>query len=217
MIPVDLLKRFYRAQPGGEVVRTYIDKNPLVRWLYWDRLRRMLDLGKEIGGTRILDLGCGEGVFLPALSETFDQVYGLDVDVRAAREVVKHYDLRNVQLYDMGLFDNPFDDGLFDIIFAASVLEHFPDRDRLFTEILRLMGADAHLIASCPTESRFYELGRKVFGYTKPDDHHFSADQISSTAERYLEMVFKKQGPFAKPRVLAVYYIYVFRKLRKAG
>ena len=138
-IPVSLLKTFYRAEPEGDVMRTYIDKNPFVRWLYWVRLRRMLDIGKRCGGARVLDLGCGAGVFLPALSESFSQVYGLDPDVRAAHEVVEHYRLKNVRLFESSLFDNSFDDNCFDIVFAASVLEHFADRDRLFMELLRLI------------------------------------------------------------------------------
>lgn len=211
-IPVSLLKEFYRAKTEGEVVRTYIDKNPLVRWLYWDRLGRMLKLGERCGGKRVLDLGCGEGVFLPALSGSFDQVYGLDRDTRAAQEVVGYYNLKNVRLLATEFFDNPFDDAFFDVIFAPSTLEHFGNLDRLFTEIVRLICPDGHLVASCPTETWFYELGRKVFGYVKPDDHYFSADEIATKGEKYLRLLSKRYGPLPTPPVFAAYCIYVFQK-----
>lgn len=215
-IPVKLLKEFYRAKTEGDIVRTYIDKNPLVRWIYWGRLKRMLNIGEKCRGTRVLDLGCGEGVFLPALSENFERVYGLDIDIRVAREVVGYYDLKNVHLLGIDLFDNSFDDDFFDIIFAPSTLEHFSDMDKLFAEILRLISPDGHLIASCPTETGFYRLGRNVFGYEKPDDHYFSAAEIAGAGRRYLRLVSKKYGPFAALPVFAAYCIYVFKKQYQA-
>ena len=214
-IPVNLLKKFYQANPDADIVRTYTDKNPLVRWLYWDRLRRMLDLGKNYGGTKILDLGCGEGVFLPALSKSFYQVYGLDINIRIAQEVVTYYKLNNVQLFQSNFFDNSFDENFFDIISAASVLEHFADRDKLFMEILRLIVPGGYLIFSAPTETCFYQLGRKIFGYVKPDDHYFSADELANTGRTYFKLIDKKYGPFNAPSFVAPYCLYVFQKKQK--
>ncbi|NIO21329.1 MAG: methyltransferase domain-containing protein [Candidatus Aenigmarchaeota archaeon] len=211
-IPIDILKKFHQAKSGTNVVRTYTDKNPLVRWLYWSRLRKMLHLGREVEGKKVLDLGCGEGVFLPALSEGFAQVYGLDIDTRAAKEVLDYYKLNNVKLFQNNFFDNSFDDNCFDIVFAASVLEHFAERDKLFKEIVRLIVPDGYLIFSSPTETWFYQLGRKIFGYKKPDDHYFSASEIANTGEKYLRLIDKKYTPFGRPSLFAAFCIYVFQK-----
>ena len=216
-IPVDLLKRFHQYKSESVVVGTYIDKNPLVRWLYWDRLKKMLDYGRKCGASKVLDLGCGEGVFLPSLSENFSQVYGVDIDIRAAQEVVSYYKLNNVQLFQTDLFDNSFDENYFDLVFAASVLEHFEERDKLFIEIMRLITPGGFLIFSSPMETWFYKLGRKIFGYKKPDDHYFSAYEIASTGRKYLNLVDNKYCPFNLPPFLAACCIYVFKKDFKKG
>ena len=96
IIPKELLEKFYQVKQGEQVVRTYIDKSPLVRWLYWNRLKRMLKIGRKYKGKKVFDLGCGEGVFLPALSESFENVYGLDIDIRVAQKIVEYYNLGNV-------------------------------------------------------------------------------------------------------------------------
>ena len=83
IIHKELLQTFYPAKVSSDdvVTTTYIDKNPLIRWLYWNRLKRMIDIGKKHGGNKILDLGCGQGVFIPSLSESFEFVYGLDINI----------------------------------------------------------------------------------------------------------------------------------------
>ena len=100
----------------------------------------------------------------------------------------------------------------FDIIFAASVMEHFADRDKIVMEVVRLLVPDGYLIFSSPTETRFYELGRKIFGYVRPEDHYFCANEIAFTARKYLKSIEKKYGPPAIPPFLAAYCIYVFQK-----
>lgn len=214
IIPKELLEKFYNAKQGEQVVRTYIDKSPLVRWLYWDRLKKMLKMGQKYKCEKVLDLGCGEGIFLPALSETFENIFGLDIDIRVAQKIVEYYNLDNVKLYESDIFNNSFDDNSFDIIYAASVLEHFPDREKIIKELARLLVPGGHLIFSSPTETWFYRLGRKVFGYVKPVDHYFSTDEIANVAKKYLKFTEIKQGPLVAPPFLAVYRIYNFEKKR---
>ena len=59
----DLLEEL--ATDKDNSMRTYIDKSKRVRKLYWDRLRYMIEVVEDSVAQRVLDLGCGEGVFLP--------------------------------------------------------------------------------------------------------------------------------------------------------
>ena len=48
-------------------IPSYLHANPLIRWIVWQRhvvIEKLAVLGKE---TRVLDFGCGVGVFLPTL------------------------------------------------------------------------------------------------------------------------------------------------------
>lgn len=172
----------------------------------------MINMAKKIGGNKVLDLGCGPGVFLPSLSESFEFVYAVDIDISVAQKVVNYYNLSNVKLFEINIFDNSFDDNFFDIIFAASVLEHFSNRDKIIREIVRLLVPGGHLIFSSPTETRFYCLMRKMAGYTKPLDHYFSAKQIACVTGKYLRFIGKKYGPAGVLPPFALYNIYIFKK-----
>ena len=80
----------------------------------------------------ILDTGCGNGVFVNALSSIY-QVMGLDL----SREALKHVRTEKIQ-GSIGRL--PFDTESFDLVTCLEVLEHLPCETfaRALTEIERV-------------------------------------------------------------------------------
>jgi len=113
------------------------DYAKLHRYHWWWRAREAILL-REIAGlglpppdlTAILDVGCGNGLFLPAL-ERFGRPTGLEVERELVREDAPLRDrIRHEALGD------PYWEGRdFDLVLALDVIEHIPD-DRRFTELL---------------------------------------------------------------------------------
>ena len=126
----------------------------------------------------MLDFGGGNGVLLRELSKRFDEVVCIDLNADIAREVVRIYGLRNVQVMSEDIFALGLPDGHFDTVIAAQVLEHILDLDRLAAEMRRLLAPGGELLVSAPSENRFYEMGRRLVGYTKPWDHHYDGEYI---------------------------------------
>ncbi len=85
---------------------------------------------------------------------------------------------------------------IFDTIIAADVLEHVLELEALVGELHRLLVPGGELLVSAPSENRFYELGRRVFGYTKPDDHFHPASFIEATVGQRLPMAQRRYFPF---------------------
>lgn len=198
---------------GKDVMDTYFYKNVIIQDLYWNRLKKMLKIAGGIQASSVLDLGCGQGVFLPTLSSIYPDVKGIDLDISIASQIVDIYDLKNVELFQRDIFDNSFEDNSFDLIFAPSVLEHFEDQDSLFTELTRILKPKGRIVFSSPTETILYEIGRKVFGAVKPEDHYHSVFQIQKVARKYLQFKDKTNGPISfLPALVSVYIIYVFEK-----
>ena len=198
----------------NNVVRTYFDKSKLIQKLYWKRLESMLNICNDFPATNVLDLGCGQGVFLPSLSKYYKNVFGLDLEVAVSRVIKREYNLDNVMLFEENIFDNSFEKNTFDIIFAPSVLEHFKDLDLIFSELKRILKKNGRVIFSSPTETVLYELGRKLFGYTKPEDHYYSAFEIRDAARKHFNYINKRNGPFSFiPSICSVYIIYVFENV----
>jgi len=175
--------------------RVYTNPNPLVRWIFWRRLAALLRFSDEVDHDRALDFGCGEGAFLPTLCGRFRTVLAVDLNVGAARKLATHYRLRNVNLLEARAPGLPFDDGSFDFIVAADVMEHLRDLEPVVKELHRVLSPRGRLVISAPSENLFYEVGRKVFGFTKPDDHFHTPRGIESILERHFDLRHKKFLP----------------------
>ena len=167
----------------------------MVRWLYWGRLRRLVDIVGREGDLAVMDYGCGGGVLLPTLSRRFQRVYGLDVNTAEAGRIVELLALPNVSLVRADGLSCPVPDECLDIVFAASVLEHFRDLEGCLREIRRILKPGGVLVSSSPTENWLYQAGRYVFRYRKPADHYHSARDIAAGIRRLFVVQRSLYGP----------------------
>jgi len=105
----------------------------------------MLDASIKKG--RLLDAGCGSGKYsLPLKMRGFD-VVGMDVSLRALRMLSESSKSRDVDIDILAgnVFQLPFTDGSFDIVWCYGVLQHLLSKEREsaiseFQRILRKEG-----------------------------------------------------------------------------
>jgi SAM-dependent methyltransferase len=159
----------------------------------------------------VLDFGGGNGVLLRELSHRFDEVICVDLNADIAREVVRVYGLPNVQVMSDDIFKLALPDDHFDTVIASQVLEHILELDRLAVEMKRLLAPGGELLVSAPSENRFYRMGRKLVGYTKPWDHHYDGRYIIDTVAKELKLGREQFFPI-NWGPLAVFYLLRFVK-----
>ncbi|MBX3037037.1 MAG: class I SAM-dependent methyltransferase [Anaerolineales bacterium] len=144
----------------------YSHKNPLINWLFWQRLRKVMEHVENSQYENILDFGCGSGVMLPFLSSISKQVIAMDVDLLPIQSVQKYIPLaNNVEVKDatkINISDLP--NNSFNLIIALDVLEHVQDLPKTLTELFSLLKPNGQLIVSGPTENILYQIGRKIAG-----------------------------------------------------
>lgn len=145
----------------------YSHRNPLINWLFWQRLRKVMDrAGRAAPHEQILDFGCGSGVMLPFLSTIGKKIVAMDIDLLPLQRVQQYIPIpNNVEVMDASqtaISDLPADS--FDLIIALDVLEHVRDLPRTLSELLALLQPNGELIVSGPTENIFYQIGRKIAG-----------------------------------------------------
>ena len=111
--------------------------------------RRLARLESYAGRGRILDVGCGLGLFVAYAREHGWDAVGLETSRWAATEGMKRYGIRIVseplERADLG-------EGSFDVIHANHVLEHLPDPIATLRAALQLLRPGGVFFAEVPQE-----------------------------------------------------------------
>lgn len=128
---------------------------------YFSRARREIAPLLPATGSRMLELGCGEGATLGWLKESrrFDECWGIELMEPAARVARGIFD--HVIVTDIEAGGVQFDDGRFDLILCLDVLEHLKDPWTVMARLGHWLAAGGALIASVPN-IRYYGIVRDL-------------------------------------------------------
>jgi len=153
----------------------YSHPNPLINWLFWQRLRKtMTYIQGHVPYRKALDFGCGSGVMLPFLCQAAGQVTALDVDLAPFERMRSQLDFQtNLEVQDakkVNLEERPA--AQFDLIVALDVLEHVKDLESVLASLMRLLAPGGRLVVSGPTENIFYRIGRRLSGPEYTGSYH---------------------------------------------
>lgn len=123
--------------------------------------------GRRLKG-RVLNAGCGEGLYAPFI-EQFDEVRAIvNMDVHAPRVARGRGDARHHD--QQGSLDAlPFVDRAFDAIVCTEVLEHIESDRAAVSELARVIKPGGTLLMSVPTPPAPFDRAHVREGYTLPD------------------------------------------------
>lgn len=177
----------------------------------------------DVRGATILDAGSGTGLNSLALAHRGANVTLLDIAPRALEIARTYYDEQNVsaRYVEGSIFQMPFSDATFDVVWNTGVIEHFEpaERARAVREMLRVMKPTGTLITINPSaEARVYRFakewaerhGRWDVGFELPiatlaDDIDPTTHELSESSEGWLmEFHFLK---FFVPRSLRLPFV----------
>lgn len=124
--------------------------------LYWDYKDEQV-ISFVGDSSRIIDIGCGEGILLEKLVKRFPdrQVIGVDLS-KENIEICKRHNLPVV--YD-NIFDLKFADNSFDCCIFMEVIEHLTKPEKAILEIHRILKNDGKLILIFPNDV-FFKMAR---------------------------------------------------------
>jgi SAM-dependent methyltransferase len=132
----------------------------------WAR-RRALLLSAARPGERVLDLGCGAGRFLRALSEAGAEAVGVELAqpaVDRARANAPGADVRLLEP-DGSL---PLGHGEIDLVWCSEVLEHVADTEHVLLEVRRVLRPGGRLLVTVPFHGR---VKAALIGLLRFDQH----------------------------------------------
>jgi SAM-dependent methyltransferase len=182
----------------GELSRHY-NQDYYAEWISTQRkkrermwARRLKRIESMTNKGRILDVGCGEGLFLELAQKNRWQVEGTELSPFAARHASTALQ-RSV--FGGELWEAGFPAHFFDVVTMWHVLEHTRDPLKVVKEARRVLKAEGYLILAVPNvNDHLMRLAyRIVKGHTprlfSPEDKelhffHFSAKTIQALLER---------------------------------
>lgn len=159
------------------------------------QLRLRFLLARVHAGERVLDAGCGEGLFTSALSRAGAQAIGLDV----AEEPLRRARLRDPALSDLRLSPAegpwPVPDADVDVVWAGETLEHVADTVGWLSEARRVLRPGGRLLLSTPNHPRalllWLALSRRAHAaHFDPRSDHLRFYTAATLAPLLAEMGF---------------------------
>jgi SAM-dependent methyltransferase len=118
----------------------------------WERRRGLL-LAEARAGERVLDLGCGAGRFLRALSEAGVDAVGVELAAAAAERARANAPGADVRLLEAD-GSLPLGHGEIDLVWCSEVLEHVADTAHALLEVRRVLRAGGRLLVTVPFHGR---------------------------------------------------------------
>lgn len=116
------------------------------------RLMKVLQIvdGKQIIGRRMLDMGCGDGIYTAALAKAVEakEFFGFDISenaVACAKKNGVHATKQDIDLIDLSYRNN-----FFDFIFCGNLIELILDADHLLAEANRVLMPEGYFIVTFP-------------------------------------------------------------------
>ena len=137
-------------------------------WLMRGRRAIVEDMLSRFGSkkpaqTKVLDFGCGSGLFVGELAEKGYQSYGLDISHEAIK-FGERQGIKNLGVIDSHKIHHP--DNFFDVILVLDVLEHLEDESWALKEMHRALKPGGIVISMVPA----YEW---MWGVQDEVAHHY--------------------------------------------
>jgi len=104
---------------------------------------------------KVLDVGCGNGVFLPILSPKCRRLVGVDISsdmLNDASDTIAKLKCNNISLVHSSVEDMPFETCEFDLIVIVDVLHHLPEPKVALSEIKRVLKPGGRVLVFEPNK-----------------------------------------------------------------
>lgn len=197
----------------------YYSSNPLIREVYFTRLKLALSIAPILTNQEILDIGVGCGILIPSLIR-YGNVYGIDHSEKYLDKSRKLCEQAGIKatLIKGNILNLPFENKKFNTIFCLSVLEHINDIDLAAHEISRVLKSDGTLIIGLPIERFLVNTLFHFINVKKEVEKVHVSDykQVEETLKKYFYLEKSKKIPLnCFPDTLSLYKVLKYKNNSK--
>lgn len=153
--------------------------------------------------SKILDLGCGNGISTRMLNQVGFDVVGTDISPLFLEEA-KNWENDSLRYQVCDVIELPFENESFDVICSNELIEHLPDVETALKEMIRVVRNGGYILLSGPNLCSplipildWFRLmcgkpGRPVWGETKRQ----AIQQLNRNCRLYLKKRFLTKTPY---------------------
>lgn len=152
-------------------------------------------------GSKILDLGCGEGFITAEIKKHYPEVEvsGLDYSLSAIDFAAQNF--KDIDFCVANALDLPYASNYFDLVVCNNLWEHVPDPLSLLEKIRKITKPGGYLIISTPSRYRVSNLVRVLRG--KPvilmSKYHVTEYSVGQIFEQLRYGKFEVVKVYSKP------------------
>ena len=120
------------------------------------KLEKMAERIEIEQGDKILDVGCGTGIFLPFLARKtrfYEHIYAIDIAEEMLFKSVKKYARKDAVFIQADIIYSPFGKCSFDAVVCYSSFPHFNNKEASLLEMRRIL-KDKGVLYICHTADR---------------------------------------------------------------
>lgn len=124
----------------------------------WKALNHFLkNVVKYENPEKVLDYGCGNGLFYPLLKSLFPEaeIYGADISTVAIDQIKEKYPEINKKVDIINNDKTTFPSNLFDVVVSVEVMEHVAGLQEYLKEINRILKEDGVFVWTTPCANRY--------------------------------------------------------------
>lgn len=148
----------------------------------------------------VLDVGCGYGETLVALSQDgFTKLTGVDGDPKAIAHTRESLKNTQIEVKEGDVENLPFSEKTFSAVLCLDVLEHVTNDKRTVDEIARVLEDQGLFIGSTPYAgwSRFVDPENllALLRFKKPTHHHYTRKELTNLLKgEFSSLHFERRG-----------------------
>lgn len=131
---------YFRPQNKGGIIKEFIQR--IIKKLMAPLER--VTIAQE--GTRVLDVGCGNGTYLEKITAHGVEAVGIEPSEAGYEEARR----KGLNVMNVGLYEAQFPDNYFDYITLHQVLEHLSDPRQALEKLKRILKKNGQIVISVP-------------------------------------------------------------------
>jgi SAM-dependent methyltransferase len=184
------------VRPTSSIDHPQWNFQPLLAAVQRLRFRMALRLLGDQRYGRLLEIGYGSGIFLPALARRCDDLHGIDPhpmdgQVREALEACGV----PAALAHGRVEDLPYESGFFNAAVAVSTLEYVTEIDVACREIRRVLAPGGALIVITPGATPLWNIALRLATREGPAQYGDRREKLQPALRRHFRLARQVQAP----------------------